>query len=222
MNKTPPIEMTANPLCELDFSIHDVFAALYQDACQEFSTDASFPMSELTFRYVDLLYTEWQRSGGPITTIVKGVLSKHRKAWSQIPGSPDTCFVCLRRRPEKYLPCKHWLCQSCVKDFGNQCRFNPDKFVLKSCILCGKACYLVILDRPPTAGVGLLCLEGGGVRGILQTEILCELEKRIGLPIPVQEHFQVAAGVSAGMWELKLLFFSLEWLVRLTNTVQVA
>ena len=56
----------------------------------------------------------------------------------------------------------------------------------------------MVLDRPPTAGVGLLSLDGGGVRGIVQTEILRMLEEKIGLPIPIQEHFQLAAGVSAG------------------------
>ncbi|KAK8912542.1 Phospholipase A I [Metarhizium anisopliae] len=59
---------------------------------------------------------------------------------------------------------------------------------------------------PPTAGVGLLSLDGGGVRGIVQTEILRLLEERIGLPIPVQEHFQLAAGVSAGGLNLIALY----------------
>lgn len=91
------------------------------------------------------------------------------------------------------------ICLSCVKDFGDQCHQNPDRYTVHNCFLCGSTCYLVVLDLPPTAGIGLLCLDGGGVRGVVQTEILGLLEERIGLPIPVQEHFQLAAGVSAGM-----------------------
>ncbi|KAH6971300.1 hypothetical protein EDB80DRAFT_870901 [Ilyonectria destructans] len=39
--------------------------------------------------------------------------------------------------------------------------------------------------RPPTAGVGVLCIDGGGVRGIIPTTILELLE---------EEHFQLCAG----------------------------
>ena len=136
----------------------------------------------------------------------QNTMNRHNEKWLNIEGSNDTCLVCLRRRPEYSLPCNHTLCLNCVKDFGNQCLQNPDRFAVRNCFLCGSVCDLVVLDRPPTAGVGLLCLDGGGVRGVVQTEILRVLEERIGLPIPIQEHFQLAAGVSAGGLNLIALY----------------
>lgn len=56
----------------------------------------------------------------------------------------------------------------------------------------------------PTAGIGILCIDGGGVRGIIPTTILELLEERIGLPIPIQEHFKLALGISAG--KLTMIF----------------
>lgn len=144
------------------------------------------------------LHTQFERTGSIVTSIHRKTMSRHRGKWLDVEGSTATCFACLRRRPAYFLPCTHNLCLNCVKDFGDQCRRNPYRFRVRSCFLCGRVCDLTVLDRPPTAGVGLLCLDGGGVRGIVQTEILRILEERIGLPIPVQEHFQLAAGVSAG------------------------
>ncbi|EXU95695.1 patatin-like phospholipase family protein [Metarhizium robertsii] len=164
------------------FEIRDVFTALYQGACRKLSEDIDFPGTDLILRHMSLLHAKFERTGGMITSIHRQTMNRHRDRWLYIEGSSDTCFVCLRRRPEYLLPCDHTLCRSCVKDFGDQCH------------------------RPPTAGVGLLSLDGGGVRGIVQTEILRLLEERIGLPIPVQEHFQLAAGVSAGGLNLIALY----------------
>ncbi|KAK8912409.1 Calcium-independent phospholipase A2-gamma [Metarhizium anisopliae] len=188
------------------FEIRDVFTALYQGACRKLSEDIDFPGTDLILRHMSLLHAKFERTGGMITSIHRQTMNRHRERWLYIEGSSDTCFVCLRRRPEYLLPCDHTLCRSCVKDFGDQCRKNPDRFTVSSCFLCGGACAVVVLDRPPTAGVGLLSLDGGGVRGIVQTEILRLLEERIGLPIPVQEHFQLAAGVSAGGLNLIALY----------------
>ncbi|EXU95505.1 patatin-like phospholipase [Metarhizium robertsii] len=189
-----------------EFNIHDVFTVLYQGACRQLSENIKFPSPDLILHHMNLLHTKFRRAGGEITDILQDSMKRHRKNWSRVEGSTDTCFVCLRRRPEYQLPCSHTLCVSCVKDFGNQCRQNPDRFIVRSCFLCDNACNLVVLDRPPTTGVGLLCLDGGGVRGIVQTEILRLLEERIGLPIRIQEHFQLAAGVSAvlALWNRSL------------------
>lgn len=181
-----------------EFDIGDVFAVLYQNSCRTLHDDIKFPSPDLILHYMDLLHAKCRQTGADVTPIIRTVMKRNKRQWLSTMGSNKTCFVCLRRRPEYGLPCSHWLCVSCVKDFGDQSDQNPDKFFVTRCFLCSEPCDLVVLDRPPTAGVGLLCLDGGGVRGIAQTEILCLLEERIGLPIPVQEHFQLSAGVSAG------------------------
>ncbi|KNB17871.1 hypothetical protein FOXG_22083 [Fusarium oxysporum f. sp. lycopersici 4287] len=58
--------------------------------------------------------------------------------------------------------------------------------------------YLVVRIRPPTAGHSILCIDGGGVRGIIPPAILGQVQQQLDLPIPVQEFFTLAYGVSAG------------------------
>ena len=52
--------------------------------------------------------------------------------------------------------------------------------------------------HPPTAGVGVLCLDGGGTRGVLSLGIMKRIQERIGLSIPFQKFFKVAFGISSG------------------------
>jgi len=55
-----------------------------------------------------------------------------------------------------------------------------------------------VRDHPPTAGVGLLCLDGGGIRGIMSLELMKRIQDRIDLPIPFPKFFKVTFGVSSG------------------------
>ncbi|EGU73288.1 hypothetical protein FOXB_16202 [Fusarium oxysporum f. sp. conglutinans Fo5176] len=57
--------------------------------------------------------------------------------------------------------------------------------------------YLIVRIRPPTAGHSILCVDGGGVRGIIPPAILAQVQQQLDLPIPIQEFFTLAYGVSA-------------------------
>jgi patatin-like phospholipase/acyl hydrolase len=57
---------------------------------------------------------------------------------------------------------------------------------------------LVVRVHPPTAGVGVLSIDGGGARGVLPLEFMRRIQDRIGLPMPLQKFFKVAFGVSSG------------------------
>ena len=57
---------------------------------------------------------------------------------------------------------------------------------------------VTIRTHPPTAGVGILCLDGGGARGMLTLGMMKRIQDRIGLPIPFQKFFKVAFGISSG------------------------
>lgn len=128
----------------------------------------------------------------------RAILAKHGRTWQSVNGSHNTCFVCLRRQPEHRLECGHIVCARCVKRFGQRPSKRARRATLSQCPLCASPCQLTTLERPPTAGVGVLCLDGGGVRGVVQTVILTLVEQQIGLPVPVQEYFQLVGGVSAG------------------------
>ena len=51
---------------------------------------------------------------------------------------------------------------------------------------------------PENAGVRVLTVDGGGVRGLGTLQYLKSLQERIGLPYPVQENFDLAYGTSSG------------------------
>jgi hypothetical protein len=55
-----------------------------------------------------------------------------------------------------------------------------------------------VQTHPPTAGVGVLCVDGGGTRGVIPLENMKRIEDRIGLRIPLQKFFKVVFGVSSG------------------------
>lgn len=57
---------------------------------------------------------------------------------------------------------------------------------------------ITVKINPPTAGVGVLCIDGGGARGVLPLKNMKRIEDRIGLSIPLQRFFKVAFGVSSG------------------------
>ena len=61
---------------------------------------------------------------------------------------------------------------------------------------------IVVKVHPPTAGVGVLCVDGGGTRGVLPLKFMKRIEERIGLQIPLQRFFKVAFGISSGTFEL--------------------
>ena len=136
-------------------------------------------------------------AGKSAVDIHRAVLAKHAAKWAQL-FSSETCLVCLRRRPQIGMACGHYVCEPCVAAFGDACDGDRWLFTLNICCLCQAASHVALRIHPPTAGVILLCIDGGGVRGIIPPSILELLEKKTGLPIPIQEYFQMAIGISAG------------------------
>lgn len=131
----------------------------------------------------------------------KGVLQRARGYWLQL-HSRETCLVCCVRRPHVGLPCGHTVCENCVRVFG--CPSSEDSCVYRvdRCFLCGlDAEHKSVRIHPPTAGAGVLSMDGGGVRGILELVFLALLEDRIGLPILVLRNFKVVFGTSTGPFD---------------------
>lgn len=132
------------------------------------------------------------------------------------PGQPEglwrdvsctnLCYGCLFGRPEYALPCQHVLCVTCLEDFDetdpNQ-RY-PGTFVHNECIICAASAATSegwphkAHVRPDLAGLRVLSLDGGGVRGIVELIALERLEQHIGLKIPIGRFFDFIIGTSAG------------------------
>ncbi|KAH7009108.1 acyl transferase/acyl hydrolase/lysophospholipase [Microdochium trichocladiopsis] len=51
---------------------------------------------------------------------------------------------------------------------------------------------------PRTAGVRVLSIDGGGIRGRIPLEFLRVLQDHVALPLPIQSHFDLVFGTSSG------------------------
>ncbi|KAI6080481.1 hypothetical protein F4821DRAFT_251478 [Hypoxylon rubiginosum] len=111
-----------------------------------------------------------------------------------------TCLMCLSRKPEYWLPCGHSFCETDIRRFGTQ--VSPSTFLVDPCFLCTRTTNgLKFTLKPPTKGVNVLGIDGGGIKGIIPLEILHRLEQHTQhlLPgFPIQDFFHMAMGTSSG------------------------
>lgn len=116
--------------------------------------------------------------------------------------SNRTCFYCLARAPEHVLECKHALCDHCVRRTGVVQVDREHAFILKRCGLCLRPADLTVHLKPPTAGVRILSVDGGGIRGIVPLEFLELLQRSFGDDCSLQDYFDLTCGTSAGKYTL--------------------
>ena len=107
--------------------------------------------------------------------------------------SHRTCISCLCQTPEKVLSCGHAICDTDVRCLGERCKEEK-------CPFCGimNECSPIGLI-PPTAGIRVLSLDGGGMRGIIELIFLHRIEEALEeIQIPLLDNFDFACGTSAG------------------------
>lgn len=140
-----------------------------------------------------------QRHGKPSAEMHRSNLERFKDQWRDI-QSDSTCFTCDRRRPQYGLPCGHSICENCVMNFGDPCTEDPWEYKIRRCFLCMMTMpeEVVVRVHPPTTGAGVLCIDGGGVRGMVPLSFMKRIHDRIGLPIPFQRFFKITFGVSSG------------------------
>ncbi|EMD00681.1 hypothetical protein BAUCODRAFT_59422, partial [Baudoinia panamericana UAMH 10762] len=113
--------------------------------------------------------------------------------------SHATCFCCLMDVPEHPLPCGHVFCTACIKAYGKPAKSS---ILLTCCPLHREATRwsqpAVVKFKPAGAGVRILSLDGGGVRGIVQLEVLRAIELAVGGYLPVQSFFDLVVGTGTG------------------------
>lgn len=110
--------------------------------------------------------------------------------------SHSACLSCLRELPECALPCGHVLCLPCMELYGT--RTSRTCIEISRCPLhagdvIAEPPWMVAV-KPARAGVRLLCLDGGGVRGIAQLHVLREIEMVLGPGLPIQLFFDLMVG----------------------------
>ncbi|KAK7924655.1 hypothetical protein PG985_006709 [Apiospora marii] len=188
------------------FKPADVFQKLYSNICLQVgkmafrkgrpgglllpSVFSSSVLVNLESLFLELL------NGQSAKEIHQAVLAKYAGAWKRI-RSRQSCFTCFSAA-QHTMECGHTICDNCLQVFGESEARDPLLFRLHTCKLCQQLVEIVVRVRPPTAGHGILCIDGGGIGGIIPTTILELVQDRLELPIPIQEHFSMAYGVSVG------------------------
>lgn len=114
--------------------------------------------------------------------------------------SHSACFSCLISPPEHSLPCGHILCTPCVKAHGTARGRTLTE--LKECPLHeAEEQFEVkwqVSIKPTEAGIRVLCLDGGGIRGIVELTILQQIEKMLGGSLKIQSFLDLFVGTSTG------------------------
>ncbi|KAI2470767.1 FabD/lysophospholipase-like protein [Annulohypoxylon bovei var. microspora] len=114
--------------------------------------------------------------------------------------SYSACLCCLRELPECALPCGHVLCFPCIQIYGT--RTSRTTIEISRCPLHVRDVVSnppwIIATKPRYAGSRALCLDGGGIRGIIQLQVLMEIEKILGPDLPIQLFFDLIVGTNAG------------------------
>ena len=116
----------------------------------------------------------------------------------------NVCVSCLTSKPADTLSYGHRICEICIYNFG--ILIESYNYILQNCILCNKNITFKISPKPPMAGIQVLCMDGGGIRGVVPLLALREVEKPIGLPCKLQEHFDLVVGTSSGIISIISLF----------------
>lgn len=119
--------------------------------------------------------------------------------WKHI-KSNKTCLSCLQAVPDHVLSCGHSYCARCVQELGEVSHTTECAWTMK-CRLCWEArggnLHLVQL-RPRCAGVRILTLDGGGIKGIVELALLHALHKSVGLNLLPKDMFDLIVGTSTG------------------------
>jgi hypothetical protein len=158
-------------------------------------------MEELRFTSLQKQEPYWSHS----ITKHRETLALERAFWLEN-FSNKTCFQCLFNQPDFALPCGHSICETCTRGFGSADKSERHVFKFCKCDLCaGEPCLKTTTNwpweiklKPPTAGVRILTIDGGGVRGVIAVTILELIEKEIGLGLPLHEFFDLMVGTSIG------------------------
>ena len=111
----------------------------------------------------------------------------------------QVCLYCSVRRYEHTLGCGHRICDVCTVIFGKRVVGLEYHFEISTCYLCNTKITFQAKLLPPTCGIRFISIDGGGSKGIVSLEYLDAFEEVLGLPYPLQEHFDYGIGTSIGM-----------------------
>ena len=135
----------------------------------------------------------------PANEVHRQLISRHHSHLAEI-RSHRSCFCCFLRMPEKVLACGHALCATCIRLFGNRSKTNKYTYAVAECTICGVIQQDAVFHYiPPTAGIRVLSIDGGGIRGIVPLKYLEHLETSMArFNCSIRDHFDYVVGTSTG------------------------
>ncbi|KAH6647653.1 hypothetical protein BKA67DRAFT_394493 [Truncatella angustata] len=172
-----------------------------------FGGDWSQVIRENLLNLQNSVFNLGQSSPGRTELQVAGMIHRERinEFYKSIGNASDfvshvACFSCLRELPECALPCGHILCLPCVKTYGK--KTSKTTIEISRCPLHVQDVIAdppwVIPVKPARAGVRILCLDGGGVRSIVELQVLKAIKKVLGPKLPLQLFFDLIVGSGTG------------------------
>lgn len=179
-----------------------VYDHLYQKVCKHSlrisceDLTSIEPQNQFIKDNLRIMFAEMQTFNKSAICIHKAVINNLGIPWRKIFNN-RTCMWCLRRKPENICTCGHALCDTCVRVFGERLANVEFRYKLEKCLLCASGTLEITL-KPPTAGVRILSIDGGGSRGVVPLEFLRILQDMIGHDCPLQNLFDMAFGTSSG------------------------
>jgi hypothetical protein len=198
----PPQPLKKGP----EFATHH-FKQQYAEQVRELIT-SSFELSEFEVEVVmDHICQQWsnylvdsmmpQGKSNFITRHFERIGS-HQDFLHDRPFGFD-CIACLAGTWERLLSCnRHGLCRTCLDDPSIDGRVS-DLVTLPVCCICKRSYSATVMPiEGPTARCRALALDGGGVRGLVQLEILRALERELGEGLNLCDFFDLIVGTSVG------------------------
>lgn len=180
-----------------------LYAAAYKEAlanCREANNASAEVILKALLAEMEVLHGRLVDGG---TTSALMHLEALRAAALHTHQSNTVCLCCHLRKPEHPMDCGHAMCQTCVRTFGRIVTTGiapTDSWRLPSCPICGTRLIMPIRIKPPTAGIRVLSVDGGGVKGIVPLQLLFRLQELAGLDCPMQHLFDLVYGTSIGKW----------------------
>ncbi|KAH0542474.1 hypothetical protein FGG08_003145 [Glutinoglossum americanum] len=189
------------------FPATTVFSQLYQETCEIAIQQCEVTKSirDVLARFMKLVRVHFEQLYKSLAFTSTTASRSHRlrlldlKTQLSAFRSHTTCLCCLMRMPEKVFTCGHGLCDTCVQVFGTALKREPYSYLINLCLLCGannrnrKFRY-----QPPTAGLRILCLDGGGIKGIIPLVVLVHIQQELGIDCLFQDLFDSVYGTSSG------------------------
>lgn len=195
------LSSVANP--KADFLPSTLFTRLYEKAFHAAICDYTISSDVQKKFIVDIenAFLElYKRLASKSPTVLHLAQLKTLKPMFARFKSHSTCFCCLMRMPEKVFSCGHSVCDICIQTFGTPSKNQKYVFELPRCLFCGTALERTEFQYiPPTAGIRLLSIDGGGIRGVISLIHLSHFENLLSkFHCSVRDTFDLAVGTSAG------------------------